>query len=363
MNELQIIPATVSVEKDWGSRSQVQTLVLMAITVIGIYLCYRMALPFRSALAWALALAVLFAPFHRWLESRIKRPNLAAMASVILISLIVVVPTIFVGQRLVQEANKGAAIIEGKVGSGEWSRLLTSHPRVTSLLERVERQLDLQGAIKGFAAWMSTTAGSVLKGSAFQVIDFCLTFYLLFYFLRDRRLTLHAFRRLAPLSKPEMDQMFRQVGDTVHATIYGTLAVSFVQGLLGGLMFWALGIPSPLLWGIIMALLAIMPIMGTFVVWIPVALFLAIEGSWGKALILVLWGLVVVGTIDNLLRPVLVGGRLNLHSLLAFMSVVGGLLLFGAAGLILGPVALTITSGLLGIWTDRARASEILEQA
>lgn len=102
-----------------------------------------------------------------------------------------------------------------------------------------------------------------------------------------------------------------------------------------------------------MALLAVVPVLGAFVVWIPTALFLALEGSWGKALILTLWGMIVVGGIDNLLRPILVGNRLKLHTILAFMSVVGGLILFGPAGLILGPVALTVTTVLLEIWRSR----------
>ena len=106
-----------------------------------------------------------------------------------------------------------------------------------------------------------------------------------------------------------------------------------------------------------MGLLAVVPVLGAFVVWIPAALFLALEGSWGKALLLAVWGLVVVGTIDNLLYPILVGNRLKLHTVLAFIAVVGGLILFGPAGLILGPVALTVTIVLLEIWTDRATAS------
>lgn len=106
----------------------------------------------------------------------------------------------------------------------------------------------------------------------------------------------------------------------------------------------------PLLWGVVMAILAVVPMLGAFIVWIPAALFLALEGSWGKALILTLWGMLIVGTIDNLLRPVLVGSRLKLHTVLAFISVVGGLMLFGPAGLILGPVALAITTVLLEVW-------------
>jgi predicted PurR-regulated permease PerM len=341
---------------DWGSRSHVQTLVLMVATAFGIYLCYRLAAPFLPSLAWALALAVLFTPFQRWLESKLKRPSLAAVVSVLVIGLIVVVPATFVGQRLVLQAAKGAELIETKVKSGEWRRALEAQPRLAPLADMIERQIDLPGTVKTLSTWLSTTAGSIVKGSVFQVIDFCLTFYLLFFFLRDRRAALQSLRSLSPLSETAMDQLFGRVGDTIYATIYGTLAVSCLQGLLGGLMFWWLGLSAPLLWGVVMALLAVVPVLGAFVVWIPAALFLALEGSWGKALILTLWGMIVVGTIDNLLRPILVGNRLKLHTVLAFMSVVGGLILFGPAGLILGPVALTVTTVLLEIWPSRITA-------
>jgi len=150
-----------------------------------------------------------------------------------------------------------------------------------------------------------------------------------------------------------MDSLFCRVRDTIYATMYGTLTVASIQGLLGGLMFWWLGLSAPLLWGVVMALLAVVPVLGAFVVWIPAALFLALEGSWGKALMLTLWGTIVVGGIDNLLLPILVGNRLKLHTVIAFISMVGGLIVFGASGLILGPVVLTITMVLLEIWRIR----------
>ena len=352
MDKLETKQGTASAANDWGSRSHVQTLVLMAVSALGLYLCYRMAAPFLPALAWALALAVLFSPFQRWLESKLKHPNLAAAVSVLVISLIVVVPATFVGQRLVLQAAKGAELIETKINSGEWRRALEAQPRLAPLADRIEHQLE--GTLKTLATRLSTTAGSIVKRSVFQLVEFCLTFYLLFYFLRDRHAALQSLRSLSPLTEPELDRLFGRVGDTIYATVYGTLAVSSVQGLLGGLMFWWLGLSAPLLWGLVMALLAVVPVLGAFVVWIPAALFLALEGSWGKALILTLWGMLVVGTIDNLLRPVLVGNRLKLHTVLAFISVVGGLILFGPAGLILGPVALTFTMVLLEIWTSRA---------
>lgn len=347
------------IANDWGSRSHVQTLVLMVATAFGIYLCYRLASPFLPALAWALALAVLFTPFQRWLESKLKRPSLAAVVSVLAIGLIVVVPATFVGQRLVLQAAKGAELIETKVKSGDWRRALEAQPRLAPLPDMIEQQIDLPGTVKTLATWLSTTAGSMVKSSVFQVIDFCLTFYLLFFFLRDRRVAIQSLRSLSPLSEAAMDQLFGRVSDTIYATIYGTLAVSCLQGLLGGLMFWWLGLSAPLLWGVVMALLAVVPVLGAFVVWIPAALFLALEGSWGKALILTLWGMIVIGTIDNLLRPILVGNRLKLHTVLAFMSVVGGLILFGPAGLVLGPVVLTVTTVLLEIWSSRTMAEAV----
>lgn len=350
-------PTAAPVANDWGSRRHVQTLVLMAATAFGVYLCGQLAAPFLPALAWALALAVLFTPLQRWLEWKLKRANLAAVASVLVIGFIVVVPATFVVQRLVVQAANGARLIESKVNSGEWQRALEAQPRFAPLAEKIERNVDLPGAVNSLANWLTGIARVIVTGSVTQVIGVALTFYLLFFFLRDRRAVLRSIRSLSPLSGEEMDRLFGRVGDTIYATIYGTLAVASVQGLLGGLMFWWLGLSAPLLWGVVMALLAVVPVLGAFVVWIPAALFLALEGSWGKALILALWGMFVVGTVDNLIRPILVGNRLKLHTVLVFTSVVGGVMLFGPAGLILGPVALTVTTVLLETWRSRAASS------
>jgi len=355
MNGCETNLADASAANDWGSTSHLRTLVLIGATGVGIYLCYRLAVPFLPALAWALALAVVFTPFQRWLESKVKYANLAAIISVLVVGLIVLGLATFIGQRLVQEAGHGAELIKAKVESGEWRHALEAHPRWVPLADWMDRQ-NLPGTIKTVATWLTTTGSSFVKGSLVEMIGVLVTFYLLFFLLRDRRAALQSLRSLSPLSVAEMNHLCGRVGDTIYATIYGTLAVAGVQGLLGGLMFWWLGLPAPLLWGVVMALLAVVPMLGVYVVWIPAAFFLALEGNWGKALILTVWGGVIVGTIDNLLRPVLVGKRLKQHTVLASISVVGGLVLFGAAGLILGPVILTITLELLEIWHDRTAA-------
>jgi predicted PurR-regulated permease PerM len=126
-------------------------------------------------------------------------------------------------------------------------------------------------------------------------------------------------------------------------------------------MFWLLGLPGALLWGAVMALLAIVPVLGAFVVWVPAALFLALEGSWGKALVLTGWGAGVVSLIDNLLYPILVGKRLRLHTLPVFIAIVGGILLFGSAGLILGPATLAVTVALVEVWRRRTAGGRVAE--
>jgi predicted PurR-regulated permease PerM len=334
---------------DWGSRTHVQIFVLMSATSFGLYLCCLLAAPFLASITWSLALAVIFLPLQRWMETKFRNRNVAAAISVFVIGVVVLALVTFVGQRLVLEASSGARSVDARIESGEWRKVLEIHPRLAPLADWMEQQ-NLPETLKAGVTWLSTTGASFVRGSVVGVMSLLLTFYLLFYFLRDRRAGIAKLRTALPLSVPEMDRLFSRVDDTIHATIYGTLTVAAVQGVLGGLMFWWLGFSSPLLWGVVMGLLAVVPILGAFIVWLPAALFLLIDGHWGQALILTSWGMFVVGTIDNLLRPVLVGDRLQMHTVMAFISVVGGIIVFGPAGLILGPVALTITTVLLEIW-------------
>jgi len=336
--------------EDWGSRAHVHTLVMFAITLICLYLCFRMAAPFLPALAWALAMAVLVMPFHRWLEKRYPRPGTVAAITVVAAALTIAVPVALVSSHLLAEAVDAAQSLQAQAESGAWRQLVAPHPRLLRAVDWLDHQFNLPQTVNALTGRLSNFAGQFLRGSLQQAIMLALTFYLLFYFLRDREHALAAIRRLSPLSSRQMEQLFHRLGDTLYATLYGTFVVSIVQGTLGGLMFWWLGLPSPLLWGVIMGLLAIIPVLGAFVIWIPAAVFLLVTGAPGKALLLAVWGTVVVGGIDNLLYPMLVGNRMRMHTVLVFISIVGGLIVFGAAGLILGPVILTITSVLMEIW-------------
>jgi predicted PurR-regulated permease PerM len=288
------------------------------------------------------------------LADKVKRPNLAASISVFWIGLIIIVPAAFLGGRLIAEAAKGANTMKEKVASGEWRRAMEDQGALRPIVEWID-QINLPDTIGNVASWLATASASLVRGGLLQLVTVLLTFYLLFFFLRDREVVLDWLREISPLSEEEMNRLMMRIADTVMATLYGTVAVATLQGVLGGFIFWFLGLPTPLLWGVVMGILAIVPVFGTFVIWFPTAIFLVLEGSWEKALILTAWGAIVIGCVDNLLYPMLVGNRLKLHTIPAFMSVVGGVILFGAPGILLGPLAVTVTVFLLELWRISVR--------
>ena len=325
--------------------------------LIGLYICYLLALPFLAALTWALALAVLAAPLHRAIERKVRRPSLSAAVSIVLLAVVVVIPLALVGQQLVRELITGAASLPEWLASGDLQRVLETHPLLAPAANAIERSFDLGSILGGVTSFVTGLGASIVRGSLSHFLTMLLAFYLLFYFLRDRREILRQIELLSPLTEVETKLVLGRASDTIHAVMFGTVVAATVQGALGGAMFWFLGLPNPLFWGVVMGLLAIVPLLGTFAVWIPAAAYLALTGEWGKAVILTAWGSVVIGGIDNLLHPVLAGGRLRLHTVPTFIAIVGGLVMFGASGLILGPLAVTITIALLEVWRRRPAAT------
>lgn len=337
----------------WLTRERALALVLLAATALAVYVCYLLARPFLPALAWALALAVVAHPIYEWLHKRLGRPSLAAGLAVAVVAVIIIAPAIFITQRLVREAVGGAQAVASEIESGHWRAAVADSPRLSEALSWVEEQINVDEGLRRLAGVVTGRVSVYVTGSVWVVVELLVTLFALFYFFRDRAAVLGKLRSLVPLSGPETDKVFSRVGETVYATVYGTLVVAAVQGVLGGLMFWWLGLPAPLLWGVVMGVLSVIPVLGAFVVWVPAALFLLIQGSWVSALVLTAWGTAVVGLIDNLLYPALVGKRLRLHTLPVFVAIVGGMLLFGTSGLILGPVTLAVTVALFDVWRRR----------
>lgn len=338
--------------------SQLGRYALAVASIMGIVLCFFIAKPFLGAITWALTLTILFSSLHARIEKMVRHPNIAALCSVTILAVVILVPAVFVVERLITEAATGIVSLQIRVESGELQKLLDTHPYLAPLGDWINRQFDLPSMMASVATWLSNIGATFVRGSLLQVAEVFITFYLLFYFLRDRLAGMTMIKAWLPLAPTDADHLLRRVVDTVHATVYGTLAVAAVQGSLGGLMFWVLGLPTPLLWGLVMGLLSIVPVLGAFVVWIPAAILLVLDGSWVRALILAAWGGIVVGGIDNVLRPTFVGNRLRLHTIPTFISIVGGIVLFGAPGFILGPLAATMTLLLVEFWTRQGTSSQ-----
>ena len=333
---------------------RIESLLFFMATAGGIIICVLLAAPFLAPITGALTLAILVAPLHGRIESRLKQRTAAALVSILISAVVIILPSFFVIQRLASEAAAGAGYVQGQVDAGALQALIDRYPRIAPIGNWIVEHIDLRAIFATVAARLSDIATSFLRASLVQILGFILTFYLLFYFLRDRRIAVRLLRNLLPLAPAETDRLFSRVIDTVRATIYGTLVVSAIQGALAGFMFWFLGLPTPVVWGVIMALLSLVPVLGAFIVWIPAAIFLGLEGNWASAVTLALWGALVVGGIDNVLRPMIVGDRLKLHTVAVFISILGGLILFGPSGFILGPVVVTVTMFLIVTWRDRA---------
>ena len=327
----------------------------LALTIAAIWVCYLLAAPFFSTLVWAIALAILCVSPYQAIQARLKNETVAAVITVLLVAVIVVAPSFFITARLVSETKAGVAFIQAQVTAGNWRDFVQAHAWLSALDNWVEQELDLSSLFSGIASWLTNSGTSFARTSAFQLVGILIVFYVLFYLLRDKREALATLRKLSPLPLEETDRLALRIADAVRAVVFGTLVVAAVQGALGGFMFWLLDLRAPLFWGLVMGLLSVIPVLGSFVVWIPAAILLAIEGDWGKALALSAWGALIIGTVDNFLRPALVGGRLQMHTLTMFFSLIGGVKLFGASGLILGPVAVATSMELLQFWRGRRR--------
>ncbi|MEY4238430.1 MAG: hypothetical protein RL339_1031 [Pseudomonadota bacterium] len=322
--------------------------VVCAIVVLGIVLVL-IAQPFVPALVWALTLAVLCSPFERRLRARTGSPALAASLTLLLAAILVVIPGILVISALINQIVAGAGTYGPLLSPAGLERLGNAYPRVAQFIATLEGGLGLNQLYALLPGQIAQWSGKVFQESATGIITLLLTFYFLFYLLRDGDRALAVLRQALPLQPDEFNELVGKTSQTVFASVYATAAVAAVQGLLGGLMFWVLGLPAPVFWGVVMGLLAIVPFLGAFVIWVPAAISLALAGEWGSALLLTIWGTVVIGLIDNIIYPILVGTRLSLHPLISFIAIIGGLLLFGAHGIVLGPLLVALMQALLHI--------------
>ncbi len=342
---------------------QIRWWLLLGVTAIALYLCWQMVRPFVGVLAWAAVLVIVFYPVHLRLLSKTKRPSLAALISCLLVILIILVPVAFVTFAVLNEAsgavqNLQAAVIyvldPASPLSGRPLRWLSQYVDIEELRSQaylIERLKGVSGAIAG------RTLG-FLGGLVGVIVQMFFVVFTMYYLFRDGDRILEKVRDALPLDQEQAEAIMVRTRDVVGASVYGVFSIAIIQGTLGGLAFWFLGLPSAIVWGVAMVFLSMIPMLGAFLVWVPAAIYLAATGQYGKAIFLVLWGTLVIGMIDNFLRPKLVGGRTKMHELLIFFAVLGGLQVFGVLGIVLGPVVAAIAMALVDIFRAAGESAE-----
>jgi predicted PurR-regulated permease PerM len=338
-------------------RIQPRWLALLAATAAGLYLCWLMILPFINVLAWAAVLVVVFYPVHRRLVARTNRPATSAMISCLLVIFVILIPLSLVTLALVREFSSVAQGLQQQFGA-----ILDPNSAIGRVVARIIGWLgnfvdvkeltnpqSIQERVQQVVGAVAQRTLGLVGGALGVVVQIFFIIFTMYYLFRDGAKIVSALPDVLPLERSQSDEILARTKDVISASVNGVLVIAAIQGALGALAFFALGVPSALVWGVVMTFLSLIPMAGAFIVWVPAAIFLAVTGHWVKAVLLVAWGALVIGTVDNFLRPKLVGERTKLHELFIFFSVLGGLNVFGVLGLVLGPVVLAITLALLDV--------------
>ena len=341
---------------------QDKTFILLLVTVT---LAFGWILwPFFGAIFWAAVLAIVFAPLYRRLAKRIgDRRTLAALATLAIILVIVILPAAAVTSMLLQEAfaiyarmqsgelNVGRYLQQAMAALPAWATGLLDRFGLTSLGAVQERfSAGLSKGVQFFAGQALNIGQNTLD----FVVSFFVMLYLLFFLLRDGAGLARRTREAVPLQDDLLHDLSTKFAKVVRATIKGNIVIAIVQGALGGMIFWILGIEAAVLWGVVMAFLSLLPAVGTAIIWAPAAIYLLLTGSIWQGVVLIAFGVVVIGLVDNVLRPVLVGKDTQMPDYLVLISTLGGMVIFGFNGFVIGPM---IAAMFIAVW-DTVAASK-----
>ncbi|MGI4779002.1 MAG: AI-2E family transporter [Janthinobacterium lividum] len=337
---------------------QLQRGVFLALLAIVTAAFIWILLPFFGAVMWGVAFAIIFTPLYKWLNRKMGgRPTLAAITTLAITLFIVILPLSMIGVSLVQEIMLVAqSIRSGQINfAGYFQQIYDALPRpVIGLLERFN--------LGDMSAWQERISAGAAQGSqvvAAQALtigqntfDFLVSFfvmlYLLFFLLRDGASLSSMIRNALPLAKPHTHYLLNKFTTVIRATIKGNVAVALAQGTIGGLAFWFLGVQGALLWAVLMAFLSLLPAVGAALIWGPVALYFLATGHIWQGAVLIFVGVFVIGLVDNILRPLLVGKDTQMPDYIVLMSTIGGMALFGINGFVIGPV---IAALFMAVWS------------
>ncbi len=322
--------------------------------------------PFFGTIFWACAITVIFFPLHTRLLRKLNgRANTSALLTLMTCILVVVLPVIFLISSVVSEgADLYGELESGKVNPAQYiDQVRTAFPAVQQTFDRfgfdfAKLKEGALSASMSVGKWLAQNALSIGQDTFTLLLNICLMLYLIFFLLRDGEYLIALLIRALPMGDARERMLLAKFSEVTRATIKGNVVIAIIQGSLGGLIFWALGIPGALLWGVVMAMVSLIPAVGPAIVWAPVAIYLFANGDDVKALILAAFGMGVIGLVDNILRPILVGRDTKLPDYVVLLSTLGGLALFGINGFVIGPLVAAFFIAFWGIFMREVNVQE-----
>ncbi len=345
-----------------GNRFYLLTLIVFAF-LLG-YLNYQIWKPFLTPIAWAIVLSILFYPLYAFMLKLIRQRAVTSALILGLILVLIIGPFSYLVFMLIMELKDFSEYMAG--GKMETLKNLLHHPillplleKMTSFLHLTPTELDKMFAenLSRFGKDLATYLTKGVREILTVTFHFFIMAFSIFFFLKDGPVLFKKGRDLLPFPEPQKEKLVKQIRDMIITTIYGGVIVALVQGTLGGIAFYIVGISSPVLWGGVMAVASFLPLIGPFIIWGPAAIILIVEGSILKGIALALMGALGVSTVDNLLRPMIIGNRTKMPFLAVFFSLLGGIRLFGLIGFILGPLVLAIFISVIEIFSSMEASS------
>ncbi|MEN6616575.1 MAG: AI-2E family transporter [Syntrophorhabdus sp.] len=342
---------------------------IIFIVILLAYLSYKIINPFLSPIMWAVVLSLIFYPFYAFILKYVKYKSIASIITLLVITLILIGPVSYFVYVLSQELIN--LVNHFQPQNGNILEALIKHPLVNSLIRKALSLLNMseqdlyQAITTSFTNFAKQSTGLLKSGFGNILaisVDFILMMFSIFFFLEDGPLFIEKLESFIPFSRHQRGKLLRQTKDIVVSTIYGGIIVGMNQGIIGGITFAILGIHSPVFWGLAMFVASFVPVVGTFIIWGPAMLYLVYEGHYYKAIILGLVGVILIGTIDNLLRPLIVKGKMKMPTIVIFFAILGGIQVFGLIGIILGPLVIALFISVFEIFRYseevRCRATE-----
>ncbi|KOO05017.1 AI-2E family transporter [Vibrio nereis] len=337
--------------------------VLIAALLAAGFACFLLVEPYVNSIVMAFIISLLMFPIHEWIEQRLpKHKNVASLLSCVILTFIIVVPLLFVFAAIVQQGSAFSQNVYQWVTNGGIQTLF-EHPWVVKGLTLINTYLPFDTVnpqeIAQKIAKFATSFGSNLVGISAKILgdattflmDFFLMLFVLFFLLRDHDKIISAIRHILPLSRSQEDKLLNEIEQVSKSAVMGSFLTAIAQGIAGGIGMWLAGFPG-LFWGTMMGFASFIPVVGTALIWIPAVLYLFLTGDTTWAIFLMVWSVVIVGSIDNLLRPFLMQGSAGMNTLMIFFSLLGGLHLFGLIGLIYGPLVFAVTMVLFKIYEE-----------